>query len=58
MKKKSVQNCRFVHHAKFYCSMTTLNRLFKNEIQRGGGETGKEPNWVEIRQKVIGAKIS
>ena len=37
MKNKSVQNCRFVHHAKFHCIMTTLNRLFKIEIQRGGG---------------------
>ena len=41
MKNKSVQNCRFVHHAKCHCFMTTLNRLFKIEIQRGG--TGKEP---------------
>ena len=41
MKNKSVQNCRFVHHAKFHCIMTTLNRLFKTEIQRGGGELEK-----------------
>ena len=37
MKNKSVQNCRFVHHAKFHCIMTTLNRLFKIELERGGG---------------------
>ena len=43
MKNKSVQNCRFVDHAKFDCIMTTLNRLFKIELERGGG-TGKEPN--------------
>ena len=43
MKNKSVQNCRFVHHTKFHCIMTTLNRLFKFEFERGGGETGKEP---------------
>ena len=41
MKNKSVQNCRFVHHAKFLCIMTTLKRLFKIEFERGGG-TGKE----------------
>ena len=42
MKNKSVQNCRFVHHAKFHCIMTTLNKLFKLNL-KGGGETGKEP---------------
>ena len=36
MKNKSVHSCRFVHHAKLHCIMTTLNRLFKIEIQRGG----------------------
>ena len=36
MKNKSVQNCRFVHHAKFHCIVTTLNRLFKIEFERGG----------------------
>ena len=35
MKNKSVQNCRFVHHAKFHCIMTTLNKLFKTEFERG-----------------------
>ena len=38
MKNKSVQNCRFVHHAKFHCIMTTLNELFKIEFERWGGE--------------------
>ena len=55
MKNKSVQNCRFVHHAKFHCIVTTLNRLFKIEFERGGG-TGKEPKkrdfFVKIIQKV------
>ena len=37
MKNKSVQNCRFNHRAKFHCIMTTLNRLFKIEFERGGG---------------------
>ena len=37
MKNKSVQNCRFVHHAKFHCIMTTLNRLFSIEFEKGGG---------------------
>ena len=43
MKNKSVQNCRFVLHAKFHCIMTTLNKLFKIEFERWGGGTGKEP---------------
>ena len=43
MKNKSVQNCRFVHHTKFHCIMTTLKRLFKFEF--GRGETGKEPSF-------------
>ena len=42
MKNKSVQNCRFVHHAKFHCIMTTLNKLFKIEFERWG-KTGIEP---------------
>ena len=47
MKHKSVQNCRFVHHAKFHCIMTNLNRIFKIEFERGGG-TGKEPSFVSV----------
>ena len=47
MKNKSVQNCRFVHHAKFHCIMTSLKRLFKfgnwGKLETGGGGTGKEP---------------
>ena len=44
MKNKSVQNCRFVHHAKFHCNLTTLNKLFKIEFERlGGGELEKSP---------------
>ena len=43
MKKKSVLNCRFVHHAKLHCIVATLNRLFKIEFERGG--TGKEPHF-------------
>ena len=39
--EQSVHSCRFVHHAKLHRIMTTLNRLFKIEIQRGG--TGKKP---------------
>ena len=35
MKNKSVHSCRFVHHAKFHCIMTTLIKLFKNEFERG-----------------------
>ena len=34
MKNKSVQNCRFVHHAQLHCIVTTLNRLFKIEFER------------------------
>ena len=28
-------NCRFVHLVKFHCIVTTLNRLFKVEFERG-----------------------
>ena len=45
MKNKSVQNCRFVHHAKNHCIVITLIRPFKIEFERGGGggRTEKEP---------------
>ena len=49
MKNKSVQNCRFVHHAKFHCIMTTLNR-------GGGKETGKEPNMLVKKSKFFEEK--
>ena len=42
IKDKSVHSCRFVHHTKFYCIMTTLNKLFRIEFERG---TGKEPQF-------------
>ena len=35
MKNKSVHSCRFDHHAKFHCIMTTLNKRFKIEFERG-----------------------
>ena len=35
MKNKSVHSCWFIHHAKFHCMMTTLNKLFKFEFERG-----------------------
>ena len=41
MENKSVHSCRFVRYAKFHCIMTTLNMLFRTEIERW--ETGKEP---------------
>ena len=61
MKNKSVHSCRFVHHAKFHCIMTTLNKLFKIKFE-GGEETGKEPqigNFQTLKslQKMIGGKI-
>ena len=43
MKNKSVHSCRFVHHAKYHCLMTTLIKLFEIEFEKGGGGTGKEP---------------
>ena len=46
MKNKSVQNCRFVHHARFHFLVTTLKRLLKIEFERG--ETGKEPKVIPI----------
>ena len=49
MKNKSVQNCRFVHHAKFHCIMTTLNKLFKIEFERlGGGGDWKRADLKDI----------
>ena len=41
MKNKSVHICRFVHHAKFHCIMTTLKILFEIEFERG--ELEKSP---------------
>ena len=39
MKNKSVQNRRFVHHAKYPYNMTMLNKFFKIEFEKffGGG---------------------
>ena len=34
--KKSAHSCRFVHHAKFYCILTTLINVFKIEFERRG----------------------
>ena len=42
MKNKSVQSCQFVHHAKFHCIMTTLNKLFENHFERGELEKSPE----------------
>ena len=56
MKNKSVQNCRFVHHAKFHCIMTTLKELFKIKFERGGG-TGKEPKLFIIFIRKFCGKI-
>ena len=35
MKNKSVHSCQFVHHLKFHWIMTTLNKLFKIDFERG-----------------------
>ena len=51
MNNKYVQNCRFVHHAKFQCIMTTLKRLFKIEFEKGG--TGKEPKIFRVGRPKI-----
>ena len=50
MKNKSVQNCRFVHHAKFHCIMTTLNKLFKFRRKGGGGLGGCKGGggWADV----------
>ena len=42
MKNKSVHSCRFVHHAKFHCFMTTLNKFFKIKFERGGLEKSQK----------------
>ena len=58
MKNKSVQNCRFVHHAKFPCIMTSimLNRFFKIEFEKvgGGGELEKSRNMLLIIKITLG----
>ena len=41
MKNKSVHSRRFVHHAKFHCIMTTLNKLSKLNL-KGGLETSSK----------------
>ena len=55
MENKSVHSCRFVQHAKFHCIMTTLNKLFKIEFERG--KTGKELK-IEIERWEGGGKKS
>ena len=50
MKNKSVHSCRFVHHAKFHCIMTTLNKLFKIKFERAGG------NWKRAPKDIPSAK--
>ena len=52
MKNKSVQNCRFVHHAKFHCIMTTLNRLFKVNL-KGGGNWKRAPSLFSLTPKKL-----
>ena len=47
MKHKSVHSCRFFHHAKFHCIMTTLNQLFKIEFEGG---TGNEPELLPLKR--------
>ena len=45
MKNKSVHSCRFVHHAKFHCIMTTLKTLFEIKFERG--ELEKSRNFFD-----------
>ena len=42
IRNKSVHSCQLVHHAKFHCMVTTLNKLFKIEFERV--ELGKNPS--------------
>ena len=59
MKNKSVHSCRFVHHAKFHCIMTTLKRLFKIEFEREALE--KSPKLQDYKTAFfseLSAKIS
>ena len=44
MTNKSVHNCQFVHHANFHCIMTTVNKVFKNEFERGELEKSRADN--------------
>ena len=51
MKSKSVHSCRFVQHAKIHCIMTTLNKLFKIEFERG--ELEKSQIFVPSFEKIV-----
>ena len=59
MKIKSVQNCRFVHHAKFHCIMTMLNRLFSIEFERGDWKRAQvSAKCVKSRPNLLPARNS
>ena len=57
MKNNSVHSCQFVHLAKFHCFILTLNKLFKNEIEKG--EIGNdEPKPIIVKtQKPKGVEL-
>ena len=42
MKNKSVHSCRFVNHDNVHWNMTTLNKLFKIEFERGDWKRAKK----------------
>ena len=54
MKNKSVHSCWFVHHAKFHCIITTLNKLFKIEFESGGGGNWRRARiWISTQLIII-----
>ena len=56
MKNKSVQNCQFIHHAKLHCIMTSLNRLFKTEFERGELEKSRREGYIREGWGVFNGK--
>ena len=53
MKNKSVHSCRFFHHAKFHCIITTLNKLFKVEFESGQLEKSQKILKVPSNRNLI-----
>ena len=47
MKNKAVYSCLFVHHAKFHCIMTSLNKPFKIEFEGGKWKRAQFSNIAE-----------
>ena len=45
---KSVNNFKIVHHVKFQCILSMLNKIFNNEIKSRGGVVGVENSFTIV----------